>query len=224
MSTSLPCPAERARTALAASPTLDVVAGGVQDVVGRHGTDRWGRPTMLVDGASGLAATARAGAPAPMLVRAAALRPIEVPDRIRARVELCGYLELVTAVPSGMGPSGMVLLRGEVLSVTLDEASVDPDAYAGARSDPHVDRETEVLRRLGHHPAALAERCARAEPATVEAATEIGPSGVDRHGLTVWLAAPGWTREIRLPFPYPVDDPSALQTALTELLAPAPAH
>lgn len=208
---------------MAASPTLDVVAGGVRCVVGRHGTDRWGRPTLMVDGGAELAAQARSGAPAPMVVRAASLRPIEVPDRVRARVELCGFLELVATLPSGTGPSGMVLLRGEVLSVTLDGASVDPDAYAGARSDPHVHRETEVLRRLRRHPAALAERCARAAPATVAAAAEIGPSGVDRHSLTVWLAAPGWTREIRLPFPHPVDDPCALQTALAELLTPTPA-
>lgn len=211
----LPTPAELARTALRASPTLEIVAGGVTATVGRHDTDRRGRPMLLVDRRSALAELATNKLdPVPMLVWAASLRPVELPDRVRARVELSGYLDTVCPMRCGQ-----VQLRGEVLAVTLDGARIDPDAYARAASDPHVDDEAALLRTLlRNRPAALARACARLEPELVAAATAIAPSGLDRHGVTVWLGGPGWARELRLPFPEPLDDPGAAASTVAALL------
>lgn len=211
--------AELARTTVWASPTLEVVADGLRTIVVQHSCDRWGRPLLHLDAATPLVElVTRAPGPVPMLVRAASLRPIEVPDRVRARVELRGHLEPLSS------RQGTVRLRGEVLTVDLDGTAVDPDAYAAAAVDPHVTREPGLLRKLlREHPASLARCCARCEPELLATAAELAPCGLDRHGLTVWLSAPGWTREIRLPFPRPVDDPTDLSAALSTLLDTASA-
>lgn len=217
-----PTPAEQARTALRASPTLEVVAFGVSEVVAEHGIDHRGRPLLVLDRRAPLAElmvrAGHAGDPIPTLVHGASLRPVEVPDRVRARVELRGYLDTVRPLPSG----GM-LLRGEVLAVTLDGTGVDPEAYAQAAADPHVDDEAIHLRALRGHPATLARACERIEPELVAAATAIAPSGLDRHGVVVWLGGPGWARELRLAFDGPLERGDDVTAAVAALLEASPA-
>lgn len=219
----LPTPAEQARTVLRASPTLEIVAGDVTAVVAEHDVDGWGRPLLALDGRVPLAEEVvrarQIGHPLPMLVRAASLRPVEVPDRVRARVELSGYLDTVCRLGSGQ-----VLLRGEVLAVTLDGSGVDPDAYAQAACDPHVDDEAIHLRALREHPAAVARACAQLEPELVAAASSIAPSGLDRRGVTVWLAGPGWVHELRLAFDKPMERGDDVTAAVAGLLDGTPAR
>jgi len=211
---SQPTPAERARTTLRACPVLEVVARDVPSLVAEHGADRRGRPLLLLDPAATLAEFAvRASEPILVRVRATSLRPVEVPDRVRARVELCGYVDTIR-----QHTSGQILLRVEVLAVTLDGAVVDPDAYAAAVCDPHIDDESVHLRPLRDRPAALARACGRVARELVAAATAIASSGLDRYGITVWLGGPGWTREIRLPFDAPVESGDDVAAAVAGLL------
>lgn len=232
-----PSPAERARTAMWISPTLEIAAaGGVVATVAAHVTDDSGRPMLTVDRRSPLAELlAGMRGPVPMVVHAAALRPIQGPDRVRTRVELRGFLTIVrrpaehiaaalrwastrTAERPPFKP-GCLMLRGEVLAINIDGLQVDPDAYAAAAPDPLVDHETAILEELlRNRTADIIEICGLLEPELLAEATEIAPSGLDRHGLTVWLSGPERVCEIRLPFAMPVDRLHDLPAAMGLLL------
>lgn len=143
-----PTPAERARTVLRAAPTLEVTAAGVRCIVDRHGVDRCGRPVLLVADVAPLAALlAGAAGPVPVLVDGAQLRPLPGPDRIRARIELLGWIDVVPvtehrsamagmahALPTAISRSGagMSVLRVDVAGVSVDDEAVDPDDFARA--------------------------------------------------------------------------------------------
>ncbi|HVL86328.1 MAG TPA: hypothetical protein VM367_18835 [Pseudonocardia sp.] len=243
-----PDPAERCRTVLAASPLLEVTAHGSPSLVGAHASDPDGRPLLLVpDVAPAASAVAGSRAAVPARVRAAQLRPLQVVDRVRARVELHGSLDVVpvgergaamlrladlgrmppgaahlAGAPAPEVPDGHALLRIDPHHVTLDGAPVDLDAYAAAVPDPFAGRESTLLRRLlGDRPQAVAGLATLLDPAVVAEATEIAPSGLDRRGVTILVATPAWSREIRLAFAAPADTPAALEGALGVLLASA---
>jgi len=231
-----PSPAERARTAMRSSPTLEIVAGGMVTTIATHATDDSGRPMLTVERRSPLAEfLAGRPDPTPLVVHAAALRPLQVPDRVRTRVVLCGFLTIVrrpaehiaavlrlTSTRTEQTPRlepGCLLLRGEVLAINVDGLQVQPDAYAAAAPDPLVDHETAILGELlRNRTADIIEICGLLEPELLAEATEIAPSGLDRHGITVWLSGPDRVCEIRLPFAVPVDHLDHLPGALGLLL------
>lgn len=207
---------ERARTVLRTSPTLEVVADGIREFVAEHGADQRGRPLLMLPASSPVVAAARS-ATLGVRLRAASLRLVEVADRVRARLELHGHLRALRVLRSGR-----VLLATEVLAVRLDGSAVDPDTYADSRPDPFADDEAALVRALlRHRPATLAGACAQVVPDLVATAVAIAPSGLDRHGVTVWLAGPGWSREIRLGFPAPLDANGDIAAAVRTLLREA---
>lgn len=238
-----PDPAERSRTVLAASPLLEVTAHGETSLVPVHVTDPDGRPLLLVpDTAPVASAVAGSRAAVPARVRAAQLRPLQVVDRVRARVELHGALDVVPVTerhgamlrlahlagthPAATGspepPPGYALLRVEPHHVTLDGAPVDLASYTAATHDPFADRESALLRHLlGERPQAVAGLATLLDPAVIAEATEIAPSGLDRHAVTILVTGPAGAREIRLAFPAPAPTPAALESALGVLLARA---
>lgn len=235
-----PSPAERARTTLRAAPTLQVCAAGIDWTVDIHGTDATGRPVLTVADRSPLAA-ALAGAPGPLptLVHAAHLRTRRGPDRVRARAEVLGWLDVVaphehraamatltrcgTRMALAEPPDGLSLLRVDALAVTLDGSPVDPDGYRFAAPDPLVDREAHHLRDLvpdrGHE---LTRLCRLLDPVLVAGATEIAPSGLDRYGLLIQITRPDGIHETRLLFRPPLRRADALGPAFRRLLATAP--
>lgn len=236
MSTAARGPAapERARTVLAACPLPEITADGAPGLVSLHVTGPDGTPVVLVPEGSALAA-AGARDDVPVLLRAVQLRPLQVPDRVRARVEVHGRLgpvppaEHATAmlrlartggVPVTTAvPEGLALLRVLPAQVTLDGAVVDVDAYRAARPDPFAHREAQLLRRLfGDRPDAVAGLCTLVDPALLAGATEIAPSGLDRHGITIMATAPRGLREARIPFDAPLTRVGALDEALQLLL------
>lgn len=229
-----PTPAERARTVLRAAPVLEVTAAGVRCTVDRHGADRFGRPVLLVADAGPLA-TVLAGAegPVPTLIDAAQVRPLPGPDRVRARVELLGWIDVVPstahrsamatlpcALPTPLSRSqlGGSVLRAEILTVAVDGTPVDPDDFALAEPDPLVDHEAGLLRALlADRAHDLARLCELLDVMSTVGATEIVPVGVDRFGLTFRVERPGGTREVRLPFRAPVTAPCGLPAAVRRL-------
>lgn len=229
-----PGPAERARTVLAACPLPEVTADGSPGLVAMHVTGPDGTPVILTPDRSPLA-EAGARDDVPVLLRAVQLRPLQVPDRVRARVEIHGRLGPVPQAEHATAmlrlartgvvpvttelPDGLVLLRVVPAQVTLDGAAVDVDAYRGARPDPFAHREGQLLRRLfGDRPDAVAGLCTLVDPALLAGATEIAPSGLDRHGITIMATAPGGARETRIPFDAPLARVGALDEALQLLL------
>jgi hypothetical protein len=237
-----PAPAERARSALAACPIPEVTAHGTRSLVPLHATDADGRPVLLVpDDSPPAAAVAGSTGDVPVVLRAAHLRPLQVVDRVRARVELHGRLDVVApaergpamlrlahlggvavagVVLAGQVPAGHTLLRLRPDQVTLDGEPVDLAEFGRAAPDPFACREGELLRRLlRDRPEAVAGLCTLLDPAVLADATEIAPSGLDRHGLTIRASSPTGPRESRLAFPEPVACSGALEEAMRALLA-----
>ncbi|MFF4233368.1 hypothetical protein [Streptomyces sp. NPDC001820] len=74
--------------------------------------------------------------------------PVSVPNRIRGRAWVSGWL---TCVPGLAGPGGM-MVRLEVGEACVDDLwgaeSVEPEEFARASADPLVAHETELLQHL----------------------------------------------------------------------------
>lgn len=235
-----PTPAERARTVLQSAPVLEVTAAGVRWTVVQHGADRLGRPVLSVAGRSPLAAVlATAGEPVPVLVHAARLRPQGGPDRVRARIELLGWLDVIPvtghraamaalsdALPTALDRlrAGSSLLRAEIVGIVLDGVAVDPAAYERAEPDPLADHEGPYLRDLVvDRPDELARLCTLLEPGLVAGAAEIAPTALDRYGITVRIGRPDGDSEVRLTFRAPLTAARELDAAVRQLVDRCPA-
>lgn len=241
----IPSPAERARTAVRLSPFLRVRTPGAGGDVDLHGTDPDGSVVLVVpDDAPVVAAVRRAGGEAPVLLDAADLCPVPVPDRVRARVRLVGWvhepppqlrreLALVAADREDAGAlldigNGRTVLYVDVAEVLFVDGGGDLDEvgsvtfvatadYAAARPDPLSGTEAALLGHLLHgHPAELA-RLAQLLPEPLAAAAV--PVALDRHGLVLRSG----TIDVRLEFGRPVSCPRELPGQMRELLARVPA-
>ncbi|MEU3355490.1 DUF2470 domain-containing protein [Streptomyces sp. NPDC037389] len=154
--------------------------------------------------------------------------PVSVPNRIRGRAWLSGWL---TCVP-GVAEPGRMLLRLELGEASVDDLwgaeTVEPDAFAQACPDPLVEHETELLQHLhsGHGDqvrslcALLGDRESDAWDAYVSAV----PVALDRFGLRVRFTrrhGSGTTADrsfdARFEFPEPVEDVVALRRAMHQL-------
>lgn len=234
-----PRPAERARTVLHAAPVLEVLAPPARGLVLDHGTDRDGRPLLIVVNGSALAGVvAAARGPVDVAVHAARLSPLRVADRLRGRVALRGTLDVVPLAERGLAllqlarqgraraacalPADSSLLRVEPVALDVDGVGVGPVDYRRATPDPLVDAEPALLQTLlAERPHDLAGLCAMLDPMLLVDAVEIAPSGLDRYGLTVRIAGRRHVREARLPFVTPVDGPRDVPVALQVLLGRA---
>jgi hypothetical protein len=234
-----PDPAERARTALTACPLPEVVAHGIGSPAAVHVVEPGGDLVLLVRDDSrlaGIMAGSRGDVAA--VLRAAQLRPLQIADRIRARVEVHGRLDVIPPPEHGTAmlrlarrgdvpvtttlPEGHSLLRLLAGQVLLDGRPVDLAAYRAAEADPFTRRESELLRRLlRDRPDTVAGLCSLLDPALLDGAREIVPSGLDRYGITILVAAGSGTREARIPFAEPVACTTGLEGALRGLLAQA---
>ncbi|MGW1075380.1 DUF2470 domain-containing protein [Streptomyces sp. NPDC002537] len=152
--------------------------------------------------------------------------PVSVPNRIRGRAWLSGWL---TPVP-GMTEPGRMMLRLEVGESSVDDLwgaeSVEPDDFARAQPDPLVEHEAELLQHLhsahGEQVRALSSllgprrpRCARDRAV---------PVSLDRFGLRVrFTSAHGEgapadrSFDARFEFPEPVRDIAGLRQAMHAL-------
>lgn len=241
-----PSPAERARTVLRLAPYLRLRVPGARADVDLHGTDPDGSVVLVLpDESSVVAAARRGGDSVPALVDAADVCPVPVPDRVRGRARLVGWvheppahlrreLALVAADREGAGAlldigSGRTVLYLQVAEVQYVDGGADPDDvaaavpvdredYATALPDPLTGVEAALLQHLVlDHPAEL-DRLAGLLPPTVWlAADRVTPVRLDRHGLL--LRAGG--QDVRLAFAEPLTCPRQLPARMRELLARA---
>lgn len=184
---SRPTAGERARTlAYGVADGALMVPDVPYAPVPAHATDPDGRPLLLVEAASPVAAALRAEPDLPAVLQIGDVAPVPFPDRVRGRAWLHGWLVEVPAAARrraaavlarlhprpevlgiraagrnayGTGPWRLLAL--EVAEVEIEDpwggATVEAEEYAAAAPDPFVVVEAGVLSHLdGHHRDELA--------------------------------------------------------------------
>jgi hypothetical protein len=241
-----PSLAERARTTVRLSPTLQLSTETGCGDADRHGTDEIGSLVLVVpeEHAVAIAARASSGGLAAE-VEATDMCPVPVPDRVRGRTRLTGWvhepatflrrpLAMRTAERGNIGDLSELLDIGHghtVLYVNITEVSVrigrgaavtvPPGDYAVADADPLARDEASLLAHLTRaHPEELA-RLVSLVPEPVRAvAGRVQPIRLDRYGVVLRAGA----ADVRLPFAEPLDCRHELPGRMRELLARAEAH
>ncbi|MDT0268909.1 DUF2470 domain-containing protein [Streptomyces sp. DSM 44915] len=171
--------------------------------------------------------------------------PVSVPQRIRGRAWVAGWLTAVPAEESGAsrrllarahpaGPTpgpGWTLLRLEVGEAYTDdlwgEAHVEPDEFATAEADPLARHEAELLQHLAaSHQEQLRSLCRlmAGELGDCEQPERIAPLGLDRFGLRLRCRTAASCFDARFDFPEPVHDVAQLRRAMRWLFESAAEH
>ncbi|WP_053202703.1 hypothetical protein [Jiangella muralis] len=237
-----PTPAERARTLLRGRlPGLLFLDDVTVPLPVRHGTDRAGRPLLLVPAAGGLRATLRSRGPAapggvlrvddvppsadaPSLGQARAsgrLHPVDPDASTAAALEFAASNPLPSLL--GVGTDA-VLYRLDVTGVHLltdgGGGPLDVAAYAAAGPDPLHEAERDLLLDLADHHRDELEPWFRAALASAGVDAERPRAArLDRYGFTVDTGRPR-RRWVRLDFGRPLDTVEEL----AELLHPVLFH
>lgn len=150
--------------------------------------------------------------------------PVSVPQRIRGRAWVSGWL---TCVPGLAEPGGM-MLRLEVGDLYVDDlwgaSGVEPEDFARASVDPLVAHETELLQHLhSAHSDQVQGLCGllgdRADGACATDRRAV-PLALDRFGLRVRLVGERCF-DARFDFPTPVRDITELRRAMRTLFEAA---
>jgi|SRR3569833_345879 uncharacterized protein DUF2470 len=218
-----PTPAEMVRSVLAASRSLTLTTHGHRvDLVGLHSLETPGRLLLTVPADSHVSAEV-AWAPGGDL--AASLEftdvaPVSVPDRIRARVVLGGWLSF-----DRRGASAEALCF-ETASAELEHAGhafdLEIDELAEAEPDPLAATEAELLTHLaGAHSDAVELLAQLVDHRLLLGVTRVDPLRLDRYGIVLRLSRPGRHHDVRLPFPAPLRNPAHGVLELRALLAQA---
>ncbi|MGW6703944.1 DUF2470 domain-containing protein [Streptomyces sp. NPDC054956] len=229
MQLPMPTDAERVRSVLAAAHSMTVVTDGLRTEI-RHldGSDPLGR-LHLHPAEPGGHAEHRPS----IRLEFTDIAPTPVRDRVRARVTLLGRL-LTPYSDEGSDSTcvefGQAVLEGSdgtrsyVGLEELDAARPDPLApyEAGMLThllDDHAELVTLLLRLV--RPAGQSERSERSgEPAVLRAL----PVAMDRYGITLRLEERRGHRDVRLPFPSPLDDVEQSGAQIQALFSAARRH
>jgi hypothetical protein len=229
MSVVTPCPtgsaAERARSIVAAacSSTVRTPEGRVE-LFTDHGVD--GGRLCLRAGAEGPLVTEIDRAEygdLPAVVELTDLAPVSVPDRIRARVAVTGWLTL-TGRPDPAGRVPVHCEPAEIQLITADGCvDVTPEEFAAARPDPLAAAEAEMLTHLcDSHPEAVTALSRLIAPRLLQGAVRVQPYRLDRYGVVLRVERTGGRyRDTRLAFIRPLQGVDDLTGALSALLARA---
>lgn len=244
-----PSAAERARTLAYGTADGVLVAPGVPYApVPAYSADRDGRPLLLVRTDSPAAAALTAEPDVPATLRISDVAPVTLPDRVRGKAWMHGWL---TEVPADeLRPAALRLSRVhprpelldlgderggrsadrewtilalEVAQVEIDDAwgsaTLEPEEYADAAPDPFVAVEAGILTHL--------DRCHRGElvrllPDSVPPGP-VRPLALDRYGMWLRCSAPPpdsrSTFDLRLAFGEPVSDLHGLRREYRRLRA-----
>lgn len=159
----------------------------------------------------------------PAVLELTDVAPVSVPNRIRGRAWLSGWL---TCVP-GVAEPGRMMVRLELGDLSVDDLwgieTVSPEDFAGAAPDPLVEYEAELLQHLhaGHGDqmrslwGLLDEHRAGAGAAV--------PLALDRFGFRVRFTREGSgspadrSFDARFEFPEPVRDVAGLRREMHRL-------
>jgi hypothetical protein len=246
-----PTAAERARTLAYGIADGVLVAPGVPSVpVPAHTTDRDGGPLLLVRADAPVIAALAGEDDVPATLRISDVAPVPLPDRVRGRAWLHGWLaevpdgelraaalrlshahprpELLDLGAEGEGRREWTVLALEVAQVEVDDAwgsaLLEPEEYAAAAPDPFVAVEAGILTHLDSaHRAELRRLLPESAPSG-----PVRPLGLDRYGM--WLrcalspdAPPDAPPpvDVRLAFAEPVSDLHGLRQVYRRLFARA---
>ncbi len=150
--------------------------------------------------------------------------PVSLPDRIRGRARLSGWL---TCVP-GVTEPGRMLVRLELGTMSVDDLwgaeSVEPEDFARACADPLVEYEAELLQHLhSGHADQVRGLCALLGERADEAYDGAVPVALDRFGLRVRFLPAGREDffDARFEFPRPVHDIVGLRREMHRLFEAA---
>jgi len=219
-----PTAAELVRSVLAAARSLTLTTEAHRvELVGLHSLEAPGRLLLNVPAETHVSSEI-AAAPygdAPATVEFTDVSPVAVPDRIRARVVLGGWL-----APAGDGPEDLTALSFETATVELEHAGrwvdVDPDEVAAAEPDPLAETEAEILTHLaGAHSDAVELLAQLVDVRLLNGVTRVDPLRLDRYGIVLRLQRTGGTHDVRLAFPAPLRNPAHGVVQLRTLLARA---
>ncbi|MCJ1680448.1 DUF2470 domain-containing protein [Streptomyces sp. APSN-46.1] len=197
---ALPTDAERVRSVLAAAHSMTVVTDGLRTEV-RHldGTDPMGH-VHLHPAEPGGAAEHR---PA-IRLEFTDIAPTPVRDRVRARVTVLGRL----LTPYGSGSTCVEFVQA-VLETADGRSSVGLEELEAAAPDPLAPYEAGMLTHLLDDHAELVTLLLRLVPPpardTAGAVVRALPVAMDRYGITLRLEQARGHRDVRLPFPSPLD-------------------
>ncbi|MFG3499159.1 DUF2470 domain-containing protein [Streptomyces sp. NPDC047928] len=152
--------------------------------------------------------------------------PVAVPDRIRGRAWISGWLTLAP----GIAAPGHMMLRLEIGDLYVDDlwgaGPVEPEDFARAQPDPLASYETDLLQHLAtaHDrqlltlTSLLGDRAGEGESAV----RRVAPLALDRFGLRVRCQeAGGRSFDARFDFPEPVRDISGLRRSMHALFEAA---
>ncbi|SNR26810.1 DUF2470 domain-containing protein [Actinomadura mexicana] len=243
-----PTAAERARTLAYGVADGVLVAPGVPCApVPAHTTDRDGRPLLLVRADAPVAAALTGEDDVPATLQISDVAPVPLPDRVRGRARLHGWLseipegELGAAalrlshvhprpelLDLGAGRDGRrewTILALEAAQVEVADAwgsdTLEPEEYADAAPDPFVTVEAGILTHLDSaHRAELPRLLPESVPPG-----PVRPLGLDRYGMWLRCSAPPpdapSSFDVRLPFAEPVSDLHGLRRVYRRLFTRA---
>ncbi|MEU9376748.1 DUF2470 domain-containing protein [Streptomyces sp. NPDC048255] len=201
-----PTDAERVRSVLAAAHSMTVVADGLRSEV-RHldGADPMGR-LHLHPAEPGGGSEHR---PA-IRLEFTDVAPTPVRDRVRARVTVLG--RMLTPYPDGGADAGTsdstCMEFGRAVLETEDGVSyIGLEELDAARPDPLAPYEAGMLTHLlDDHPDLVTLLLRLVQPVPTAAVVRALPVAMDRYGITLRLEERRGHRDVRLPFPSPLDD------------------
>ncbi|WP_433474038.1 DUF2470 domain-containing protein [Spirillospora sp. CA-142024] len=243
-----PTAAERARTLAYGIADGVLVAPGVPYApVPAHTTDRDGRPLLLVRADAPVVAALAGEDDVPATLRISDVAPVPLPDRVRGRAWLHGWLseipdgelraaalrlshahprpELLDLGAERDGEREWTVLALEIAQVEVDDAwgsaTLEPEEYAAAAPDPFVAVEAGILTHLD---ASHRGELPRLLPESVPSGP-VRPLALDRYGMWLRCSAPSAdgpaSFDVRLGFAEPVSDLHGLRCVYRRLFARA---
>lgn len=213
----VPSPAERVHSVLATATSVTLASGHVGMQLVTRASFRSGVVVVRPGAVDPLTPVVRCAPPASVagMLHLTDPAPVAVRDRVRARIVLRGWLEVVD-------DDGSDALGLHVRHVVLDQGG-ELAAFDAARlhltgPDPLAGVEAQWLQRLATaHAPALAPLAARMPSGPRE--HHVRPLALDRYGLVLRVEGPDDHRDVRLPFPSPVRTPQQASAALRALLS-----
>ncbi|RZS90961.1 uncharacterized protein DUF2470 [Motilibacter rhizosphaerae] len=205
MTRSLPHPtvAEAARSVVASAASLTLVTSHHRaHLEGRHLVDARGGLRLSLPADSAVATALRLEEDLVATVELTDVAPVAVRDRVRARLALTGWLELLD--DDGTDTTAYLVPGSVDLDTCGRRHEIDPEEYAVADPDPLTGVEAEVLTHLdAEHRAELDALLSSCDPA-LDGGRRTRPLRLDRHGLTVRVERASGECDVRLAFPAPV--------------------
>lgn len=200
-----PTDAERVRSILAAAHSMTLVTDGLRTEI-RHldGADPLGRLHLHPAEPGGDAEYRPA-----IRLEFTDIAPTPVRDRVRARVTVLGRLLTPYTAATGGDSTSTCMEYGRAVLETSDggRAYIGLDELDAARPDPLALYEAGMLNHLFDDHAELVTLLLRlVRPLPTAPVLRVLPLAMDRYGITLRLEEARGHRDVRLPFPSPLDD------------------